>query len=108
MSITKKLVLIMSIMAVLITAELAALTVTIKILSAVRAYVGGEGLWSKAQKNASYYLAKYTYTHNEKDYQNYLDFIKIYFFGRRSRITTPLHLLYIDFTVIHCDSACPL
>ncbi|RUR05371.1 hypothetical protein [Legionella sp. km772] len=64
-------------MAVLITAELAALTITMKILSAVRTYVSGEGLWSKAQKNAVYYLAKYALTHNEKDYQSYLDLLKV-------------------------------
>ena len=86
MSITKKLLLITTIMAVLITAELAALTVTIKILSAVRAYVGGEGLWSKAQKNAIYYLTKYTYTHDEKDYQQYLDFLKIPLSDHQARI----------------------
>lgn len=67
----------MSIMVVLSTTELVALNVTMKLLSAVRAYVGGEGLWSKAQKNAAYYLIKYTYTSNEKDYQNYLNFIKV-------------------------------
>lgn len=76
----------MMIMAVLITAELAALTITIKILSAVRAYVGGEGLWSKAQKNAIYYLTKYTFTHDEKDYQSYLDSLKAPLSDHQARI----------------------
>jgi PAS domain S-box-containing protein len=76
-SINKKLFYIMAIMAVLITTELVVLTYTIKILSSVRSYVGGEGLWSKAQKNASYYLIKYAYTHNEKDYQYYLKFLQV-------------------------------
>jgi len=64
-SITKKLFIVMVIMAILVITELAALTYTIKIFSAVRAYVGGEGLWSKAQKNAAYYLIKYSYTRNK-------------------------------------------
>lgn len=37
----------------------------VKILSGVRAYVGGEGLYSKAQKNAIYFLESYVYTGNE-------------------------------------------
>ncbi|MDZ7919859.1 MAG: hypothetical protein U5O12_07625 [Rhodoferax sp.] len=41
------------------------------LLSAVRAYVGGEGLWSKGQKDALYALTRYTlYTH-EADYTAY-------------------------------------
>ncbi|MCW3478692.1 EAL domain-containing protein [Neisseriaceae bacterium JH1-16] len=40
-------------------------------LSAVRAYVGGESLWSKGQKDAIYYLNKYAETHDEADYQQY-------------------------------------
>ncbi|MBI2785977.1 MAG: hybrid sensor histidine kinase/response regulator, partial [Legionella longbeachae] len=86
MSITKKLFIIMAIMAVLITTELVALSFTIKILSAVRAYVGGEGLWSKAQKNGIHYLIKYAYTHNEKDYQRYLDFMKIPLSDHQARL----------------------
>ncbi len=33
------------------------------VLSSVRAYVGGESLWSKAQKDAIYHLQKYAATH---------------------------------------------
>lgn len=73
-------------MAVLISIELAAVSFTIKVLSAVRTYVGGEGLWSKAQKDAVYYLTKYAYTHNENDYQNYLNFLKIPLNDQQARI----------------------
>ena len=76
----------MTIMAVLITTELAALNYTMKILSAVRTYVGGEGLWSKAQKNGAYYLIKYSYTFNESDYQNYLNFMKIPLSDHQARL----------------------
>jgi hypothetical protein len=42
------------------------------ILSGVRAYVGGEGLWSKAEKRAVLTLTKYASSHAEADYQQYL------------------------------------
>jgi PAS domain S-box-containing protein len=40
-------------------------------LSAVRAYVGGEGLWSKAQKQAVYALLQYSLSRSEQDYQTF-------------------------------------
>ena len=42
------------------------------ILSGVRAYVGGEGLWSKAEKRAALSLTDYASSHSENDYQQYL------------------------------------
>jgi signal transduction histidine kinase len=76
-SIKRKLYFVMVIMALLILIELCALGFSIKTLSSVRAYVGGEGLWSKAQKNAIYYLQKYGRTRNEKDYELFKDFLKV-------------------------------
>jgi preprotein translocase subunit SecG len=43
-----------------------------EILSGVRAYVGGEGLWSKAEKRAVLSLTKYAASRSESDYQQYL------------------------------------
>src|ERR1700732_555352 len=45
--------------------------VSISALSGVRAYVGGEGLWSKAQKDAVYYLVRYARSAEASDYQRY-------------------------------------
>ncbi|MDN0077082.1 EAL domain-containing protein [Crenobacter sp. SG2303] len=45
---------------------------SLNVLSAVRAYVGGESLWSKGQKDAIYYLSLYAESHDEADYQRYL------------------------------------
>lgn len=42
------------------------------ILSGVRAYVGGEGLWSKAEKRAALSLTDYAATHADSDYQQFL------------------------------------
>jgi diguanylate cyclase (GGDEF)-like protein len=44
---------------------------SIYVLSAVRAYVGGEGLWSKGQKDAIYALTRYTLHGQEADYATY-------------------------------------
>jgi PAS domain S-box-containing protein len=64
-------------MATLIVIELVALVFAIHTLSSVRAYVGGEGLWSKAQKDATYQLLKYGRSHDENDYARFLEFMKV-------------------------------
>src|SRR5215471_9072948 len=76
-SIAKKLYFTVGIMAMLIAFELAVLIFSIHTLSSVRAYVGGEGLWSKAQKNALYELITYARTHDEKNYQNFIQFMGV-------------------------------
>jgi len=55
-------------------------------LSALRAYVGGEGLWAKAQKDASYSLQKYIFTRDEKEYRKFQELLKIPLAGRKARI----------------------
>jgi diguanylate cyclase (GGDEF)-like protein/PAS domain S-box-containing protein len=76
-SIAKKLYFTVGIMALLIGVELFALFFCLNTLSSVRAYVGGEGLWSKAQKDAVFHLYKYGVSRNEEDYQLFLDFMKV-------------------------------
>ena len=44
---------------------------SVDILSSVRAYVGGESLWSKAQKSAAFYLNSYARTRSADDYQRF-------------------------------------
>jgi signal transduction histidine kinase len=46
-------------------------------LSAARAFVGGEGLWSKAQKDAVISLQSYGATRDEKDYNAFLENLKL-------------------------------
>jgi hypothetical protein len=70
-SITKKLYVTVGAMGVLIALELFTLWFAMQTLSAVRAVVGAEGLWSKAQKDAIYYLGRYHRTHNEEDFANF-------------------------------------
>jgi len=84
-SITKKLYFVVSIMAILIAIELFVLSFMIHTLSSTRALVGAEGLWSKAQKDAVYSLTKYGYTHDEKDYQQYLKLFAVPLGDRKAR-----------------------
>ncbi|MDC7701497.1 EAL domain-containing protein [Vogesella indigofera] len=45
--------------------------VSLEIQSAVRAYVSGESLWSKGQKDAIYYLNLYADSHDERHFHQY-------------------------------------
>src|SRR5579862_476172 len=76
-SIAKKLYFTVGIMALLIAIELVVLFFSINALSSVRAYVGGEGLWSKAQKDAMYQLLTYARTRNEADYRKFTEYMKV-------------------------------
>jgi signal transduction histidine kinase len=76
-SIAKKLYFTVGIMALLIGIELFTLFFSISTLSSVRAYVGGEGLWSKSQKNAIYHLTRYATLHNEDDYIQFKEHMKV-------------------------------
>ena len=67
----------MGIIALLIVVELFMLWFSLNTLSSVRAFVGGEGLWSKAQKDAVYNLQKYSRTFDERDYLKYKEFMKV-------------------------------
>lgn len=77
LTITRKLTLIVGLMAVLIAGELGALAFSMNVLSAVRAFVGGEGDWSKAQKNAIFELQHFALSRNEADYQEFLNEFKV-------------------------------
>src|SRR3954470_16258229 len=76
-SISKKLYFVVGTMALLIAVELFTLWFSLNTLSSVRAFVAGEGLWSKSQKDAVYYLQKYSRTYSEKDYLRFQEFMKV-------------------------------
>ncbi len=59
---------------------------SMKIMSGIRSYVGGEGLWSKAQKEAVNNLIKYTNSHDEADYNRYADFTLIQMGDKQARL----------------------
>lgn len=86
MSISRRLYTILGVMVLLISVELTALWFTINTLSSVRAYVGGEGLWSKAEKDAAFELEAFGRTRNERDYRAYLNYLSVPIGDRKARL----------------------
>ena len=56
------------------------------ILNAVRSYVGGEGLWSKAQKASVYHLTRYATSQREEDFELYRRAIDVPLGDRQARL----------------------
>jgi diguanylate cyclase (GGDEF)-like protein len=56
------------------------------VLSSVRAYVGGESRWSKAQKDAVFHLQKYAATHAPDDLQRFRENITVLLGDHAARI----------------------
>lgn len=86
LTIAKKLYLVVGIMAVLIAGELMAVRFAMRNLSAARAFVGGESLWSKAQKDAVFDLQSFGVSKDEADYQRFLDNLQVNFGDHQARM----------------------
>ncbi len=56
------------------------------IQTGVRAYVGGEGLWSKAEKNAVIHLQQFVASRQEPDWQGYATALDAILGDRRARL----------------------
>ena len=82
----KKLVVILWLFLVVVVGLLGLSYMTIENLSAARAYVGGEGLWSKAQKQAVYDLLRYSISHSEKDFEDYRKALLVPLGDRQARL----------------------
>lgn len=76
-TISNKLYFTVGIMAFLVTLEVCTLWFAIGTLSSVRSMINGEGLWSKAQKDAVFSLFVYAHSHQETDYQAFREFLKV-------------------------------
>src|SRR5690242_4247809 len=61
-------------------------SVSIQTLSAIRAYVAGESVWSKAQKDAIYLLDRYVETRNDLYYLQFENAIAIPLGDRAARL----------------------
>jgi len=61
-------------------------TVSIDILAAGRAYVEGESLWSKNQKEAVFYLLRFAQTGLESDFHNYEKAMRVPLGFRKARL----------------------
>jgi signal transduction histidine kinase/AmiR/NasT family two-component response regulator len=84
--IARRLSLITVIFAFFLIALAVATIVALELLSSSRAYVGGEGLYSKAQKDAIYYLVRYADSHSEEEYESFLRAIKVPLADRKARL----------------------
>jgi signal transduction histidine kinase len=76
-SFARKLYFTVGTMALLIGIELFVLLFCLNTLSSLRAYVGGEGLWSKAQKDAVFHLYRYGVARTDKDYRLFQQFMRV-------------------------------
>ena len=76
----------MGIMAMLIALELFTLWFANSTLSSVRAFINGEGLWSKGEKDAVNALHKYARTGKEADYQQFQQFMKVPLGDHKTRL----------------------
>ena len=86
LSTARKMSIIVGIFVVIVVCVFALGALRSELLSGVRAYVGGEGLWSKAEKRAVLSLTKYAETHDELDFQQYLAEIAVPIGDKRARI----------------------
>jgi len=75
-----------SLLVILAASVLVLATVGSTVQSGVRAYVGGEGLWSKAQKDAILQLGRYIETGSETNWDGYLREIEVVLGDRRARV----------------------
>ena len=74
-----------------LTVMLIAAVISMEVLSTMRAWVGGESLYSKGQKNAVYYLAQYAQSRSEDDYRRYLASIAFPLGDRQARLALLSH-----------------
>ncbi|MBK1649435.1 putative bifunctional diguanylate cyclase/phosphodiesterase [Rhabdochromatium marinum] len=70
----------------IIAVLLAAAFFSLKLMSSIRAFVGAESLYSKAQKQAYISLVNYADTQSEEDYQNFLSEIAIPLGDNKARL----------------------
>ncbi|WP_374592385.1 ATP-binding protein [Aquabacterium sp.] len=61
--------------------------VAVNVLGAMRAYVGGESMWSKSRSEAVQHLLRYAESHDETDLQRFQDTLSVIHFDRKARET---------------------
>lgn len=85
LSISTKLNLITGALVLVVLVTLSTILAAFQLTTGVRAYVGGEGLWSKAQKDAAYHLSRYAEDGQTESYLSYRQAIEIPLAIRRAR-----------------------
>lgn len=80
-----KLVIMVLTLVGIIAALLFVMVFALRLSSAVRSYVTGEGQWTRAQKDAVYYLNRYAWTRDETDFRRYEAAIAVILGDRKAR-----------------------
>jgi two-component system, cell cycle sensor histidine kinase and response regulator CckA len=88
--VAKRLLMIVGVFVAIVVCVFALGVLRAEILSGVRAYVGGEGLWSKAEKRAVLSLAEYGESRKEADFQQYLREIAVPVGDKQARLQLEL------------------
>ena len=86
LSISTKLTAVVATFTFAIMLLLVVMEASLNLNAGVRAYVQGEGLWSKGQKDAAYYLVRFLRTHDQHDYQLYEQSIRMPLGDRAARL----------------------
>ena len=60
--------------------------ISVDMLSSARAFVGGESMWAKGQKEATYFLNRYAQTHAQADYRRFRENIAVPLGDRKARL----------------------
>jgi diguanylate cyclase (GGDEF)-like protein len=71
---------------VVVVVQAALAILSFELLSSVRAYVGGEGLWSKGQKDAIHSLKHYALTRDEADFEQFKAAVSVPLADRAARL----------------------
>ncbi len=83
---SRRLLLIVWIFVAIVVGLMAFAYYSFGLMSAARAYVGGEGLWSKAQKESVLALSRYVKDHRPEDYQAFQDALRVNLGDRQARL----------------------
>jgi diguanylate cyclase (GGDEF)-like protein/PAS domain S-box-containing protein len=70
----------------IVSCLLVAAVLSLGLLSAGRAFVEAQGLWTRAQKEAAFHLTRYTLLHEEADYEAFQRAIAVPLGDRRARL----------------------
>jgi len=82
----RRLVLIVWVFVAIVVCLLTAAVYSLELLAAGRAFVGAEGLWSRAQKDATFHLTRYALDGNDADFKAYQRAIAVPRGDRQARL----------------------
>ena len=97
--VSRKLVVVLWLFVITVIALLILSYEIIGSLSALRAYVEGEGLWSKGQKQAVHDLVRYASSHSEQDFRAYQQALQTPLSDKKARLE--LEKAVPDLTIVY-------